>query len=90
MVIFLTEWTQTLTRLLREQLNKIAEMYLGNPNSSAATPPVGAPPGSTTPGGTLTSPASVSSNPGSTPTQPPQSSPHNQGGLTEDVCMYVT
>ncbi|MPC43176.1 Mediator of RNA polymerase II transcription subunit 12 [Portunus trituberculatus] len=71
------EWTQTLTRLLREQLNKIAEIYLGNP--SAATPPVGAPAGSSTPGGTMTSPASVTSTPSSTPAQPPQSSPHNPG-----------
>ncbi|KAK8388181.1 hypothetical protein O3P69_020216 [Scylla paramamosain] len=71
------EWTQTLTRLLREQLNKIAEIYLGNP--SAATPPVGTPAGSSTPGGTMTSPASVTSTPSSTPAQPPQSSPHNPG-----------
>ncbi|XP_076043982.1 mediator complex subunit kohtalo isoform X2 [Oratosquilla oratoria] len=73
------EWTQTITRLLREQFNKISELYTGTATSSS-TPSSATPSGTTQLTGsssTSTSGSTSSSLPTTTP--PPQSSPHSQG-----------
>ncbi|CAL4069283.1 unnamed protein product, partial [Meganyctiphanes norvegica] len=67
------EWTQTLVRLLREQLNKIAEIYLGTSNTSNSGS------GSTTSGTGGQGGMSSGSSGNTTPGQQPQTSPHSQG-----------